>query len=167
MKRLFTTIQNAVSYFLLDGHGYGSEISSEQIASDYLGVVPPMNADNDGFGMPEWKVEWLNRQGMFEAELLTEHNMLLMKKGQGKRIIVDPADQGEVSIQKFQSELKTAIGKMSNRLKYVDTTQLSDNERTELTNQRLYHDKLQERLRLSTRGDGSSVKRKRLFRITA
>ncbi len=167
MRYPFTTIQAAVVNFIATGYGYGSEVSSEHIASDYLGIVPPLEAENDGFGMPEWKVVWLNRQGMFEAELLIEHQMLLMKKGQGNRIIIDPADQGEVSIKKFQSELKTAIGKMSGRLEYVNTDQFTDSERAELTNQRLYHSKLKERLRLSTRSDGSGVKRKRLFRLTA
>lgn len=158
-------IKQAVAAFLDDGYGYGSEVKSDTLYRRYLDVQPQM-VEYDSFEMPPHVKELLARLGAFEAELLNSHDMLLMAKGTGIRRIVEPNEQGEASINKFQKELKGSMSKLNGRLDHVNHDRLTDSEAAELTDQRIYRDALKQSLRLSTRKDGQGVKRKRFFKVT-
>jgi hypothetical protein len=121
--------KQAEADLLADGLTYGSVISDKWLDAA-MGVPKPATLHQAEAYM---RARLTFRTHLFNS-LLTNHMMMVNRVKSEGYVVVQPAQQTRIAMERRTAEMKHAITKMAREVSHVDVTQLTDAQRAENTN---------------------------------
>jgi len=128
-------VDAAVRKYFTDNKTYGSMLTKEWLCNALAVVDPETTNSKEAYKEANWR--WWQAFDGFSKEMLTKHNVALANvRGNGYRV-VNPQEQAKWAATEGLDDVKSALSKMSARIKHTNMSVLNPAERAE-------HDRVQD-----------------------